>query len=84
MKKREKEKLLNKAINEINDNMNGEVIINYERWKNSIKDSKQESFNLFGDSEEPKKDEKKEEEKEEVKKEKVSVQKEENEKFGRL
>ena len=80
MKKREKEKLLNKAINEINDNMNGEVIINYERWKNSIKDSKQESFNLFGDSEEPKKDEKKEEEKEEVKKEKVSVQKEENEK----
>ena len=60
--------------------MNGEVIINYERWKNSIKDSKQESFNLFGDSEEPKKDEKKEEEKEEVKKEKVSVQKEENEK----
>ena len=27
MKKREKEKLLNKAINEINDNMNGEVIM---------------------------------------------------------
>lgn len=57
LKKREKEKLLNKAINEINDNMNGEVIINYERWKNSIKNSEVGSFNLFGD-EQPKEEKK--------------------------
>ena len=50
MKKREKEKLINDTINRINDEMNQEIIINYDSWKKGILEKKDNNFSLFGDN----------------------------------
>ncbi len=50
MKKREKEKLYNDTINRINDEMNQEIIINYDSWKKGILEKKDNNFSLFGDN----------------------------------
>ena len=48
MKKREKEKLYNDTINRINDEMNQEIIVNYDSWKKGILEKADNNFSLFG------------------------------------
>ena len=50
MKKREKEKLYNDAINKINDEMNQEIVVNYDSWKKGILEKRENNFFLFGDN----------------------------------
>ena len=50
MKKREKEKLYNDTINRINDEMNQEIIVNYDSWKKGILEKTDNNFSLFGES----------------------------------
>ena len=50
MKKREKEKLYNDTINRINDEMNQEIIVNYDSWKKGILEKSDNKFSLFGDN----------------------------------
>jgi len=48
MKKREKEKLYSDTINRINDEMNQEIIVNYDSWKKGILEKTDNNFSLFG------------------------------------
>ena len=50
MKKREKEKLYNDTINRINDEMNQEIVVNYDSWKKGILEKSDNKFSLFGDN----------------------------------
>ena len=50
MKKREKEKLYNDTINKINDEMNQEIVVNYNSWKKGILEKKDNNFSLFGEN----------------------------------
>ena len=50
MKKREKEKLYNETINRINDEMNQEIIVNYDSWKKGILEKTDNNFSLFGEN----------------------------------
>ncbi len=50
MKKREKEKLYNDTINRINDEMNQEIIVNYDSWKKGILEKSDNKFSLFRDN----------------------------------
>ena len=50
MKKRDKEKLYNETINKINDEMNQEIIVNYNSWKKGILDKNDNNFSLFGEN----------------------------------
>ena len=52
MKKREKEKLYNETINRINDEMNQEIIVNYDSWKKGILEKTDNNFSLFGENNE--------------------------------
>lgn len=54
LKKKIKEQQLKEKMNEINDNMNGEVRINYDKWKETIK-ATPASFNLFDSNNEEQK-----------------------------
>ena len=56
MKKREKEKLYNDTINRINDEMNQEIIVNYDSWKKGILEKTDNNFSLFGENTEKGKD----------------------------
>ena len=50
MKKREKEKLYNDKINKINDEMNQEIVVNYNSWKKGILEKNDTNFSLFGEN----------------------------------
>ncbi len=50
MKKREKEKLISDTINRINDEMNQEIIVNYDSWKKGILEKTDNNFSLFGNN----------------------------------
>lgn len=50
MKKRAKEKIYNDVINKINDEMNQEIIVNYDSWKKGIMEKRDNNFSLFGDN----------------------------------
>ena len=50
MKKREKEKLYSDTINRINDEMNQEIIVNYDSWKKGIFEKTDNNFSLFGNN----------------------------------
>ena len=50
MKKREKEKLYNEVINRVNDEMNQEIIVNYNSWKKGILEKTDNNFSLFGEN----------------------------------
>ncbi len=60
--KYEREKEIFKKINEINNDMNQEIIVNYDIWKKGIKDDKID-FKLFEDENENKEKEEKKEKK---------------------
>lgn len=50
LKKREREKLIEKEVNRINNDMNQEIIINYDMWKKSIQSKENVEFKLFEDN----------------------------------
>ena len=51
LKKRERDKIIENEVNRINNDMNQEVIVNYDMWKKSIKSKEKVDFKLFDDNE---------------------------------
>jgi hypothetical protein len=49
LKKREREKLIENEVNRINNDMNQEIIVNYDMWKKSIQSKEKIEFKLFDD-----------------------------------
>ena len=58
LKKRERKKLIKNEVNRINNDMNQEVIVNYDMWKKSIKSKEKVDFKLFDDDNDQDKNEK--------------------------